>query len=136
MQPADPEPNASTTLTTSTSRYSLRPDGIIEQRVVAKGTQTLDQAKENVAAFNELAAGVKRPLLVDMRGNFATGPGVREYYASEESVRWCSGMAMLVASSTGRMIGNFFLSLNAPSVPCRMFTDEREATAWLKRPTR
>jgi hypothetical protein len=123
-------------LSTSTSTYTLRSDGIVEQRVVAKGTQTLDMARENVAAFQRLAAGVARPLLVDMRINFATGPGVREYYASKEALEGCAAMAMLVASSTSRMIGNFFLTMNAPAVPCRMFTDEKEAVGWLRKLTR
>lgn len=118
---------------TTTSRYELRADGVIVQRVVGTRTQTLADARENTAAFAALAAGVKHPLVVDMRTNFALEPGVREHYASPEAVASCSAIALLISSTAGRVIGNFFLALQSPTVPTRLFADDAEAIAWVRR---
>lgn len=42
-------------------------------------------------------------------------------------------MALLVGSSFGRMIGNLYMAVSPPRFPTRLFTDEDEATAWLRR---
>jgi hypothetical protein len=121
-----------TEITTSTSHYALRSDGIVVQRIVEGTTrQTLVDAKANVAAFQQVAAGKMRPLLVDMRQNLSTEKGVREYYAGPESAKYCLAMAMLVGAPSSRIVGNFFLSISRPPFPCRLFSDDREASAWL-----
>jgi hypothetical protein len=118
---------------TSTSRYELRSDGIIAQRIRSTKTQSLADARENTAAFVELAAGEKRPLLVDLRVKFATDPGVREYYAGPEATAMVCSIAMVIDSTAGRLLGNFFLALQAPNVPTRMFAEEAAALDWLER---
>lgn len=118
---------------TSTSRYELRADGLIIQRVVSAKTQTLADARENTAAFAALAAGGLHPMIVDMRSNFTTDRGVREHYASPEATANCSAIALLTRSAAGRVIGNFFLALQSSSVPMRMFAEEADAFTWVRR---
>jgi hypothetical protein len=115
---------------TSTARYTLRSDGIIVQTVKTGARQELKDAKENIALYLRLAGGQKRALLVDLRESGATGRGVREYYA-QNAVHLVAS-AFLIGSSLSRMIGNFFINLNKPVSPCRLFTDEADAIAWLK----
>jgi hypothetical protein len=109
-----------------------RRDGVIVQVVTSRARQELQDAQYGAKVFNELARGQKKLLLVDMRLPFSTGPGVREYYASAEANQFVKGMALLVGSDTGRIIGNFFLRINRPPSPCRMFTHPRVALDWLK----
>lgn len=116
---------------TRTSEYHERSDGIIVQAIVQTGEQTLDDARENTRAFDGLAQGTKRLLMVDMRVPYRTGPGVREYYATEEAGRNVAALAMVTPSRTTRIIGNFFLGLNNPGYPCKMFNDDRSAARWL-----
>lgn len=116
---------------TDTSEYFERKDGIIVQLVHSTRKQELADARANIAAFEELAEGKHHPVLVDMRASFATGPGVREYYASKEANLHTTALALLIGSSTSRMIGNFFMQLNAPPMPTRLFTDAPEAVRWL-----
>jgi len=40
-------------------------------------------------------------------------------------------MAMVVASPSSRIIGNFFMAISQPPFPCKMFTSEPEAISWL-----
>ena len=117
---------------TNTSEYIVRGDGVIVQRIVSRERQTLHDARENARMFNLLAGGRKRQLIVDMQVPYSTGPGVREFYASEEGSRYVSALAMVTYSTTTSMIGNFFLSINRPSYPCRMFTNLASANGWLR----
>jgi hypothetical protein len=117
---------------TKTSIYTLRADGLVEQRVRSGIVrQSLEDARENVAAFIQVADGQKRGLLVDLRVNIATEDGVRQYYAGPEAARLCVASALLVESASGRIVGNFFISLSRPPFPTRMFTVESEAVSWL-----
>lgn len=86
-----------------------------------------------VDAHNELAQGTRRPVLADMR-QITTGADrkARQHYVSEESARYKSAMAMLVAAPLQRMLGNIFLRISRPPYPTRIFTDEAKAKAWLK----
>lgn len=117
---------------TRTSTYVLRDDGIIVQTIVVGGCQTLEDARENTRAFNRIAGERKRLLLVDMKAAYSTAPGVRDYYASEEAARCVTALAMMAASSTARIVGNFFLSLSNPGYPCRLFSKREAAIAWLQ----
>lgn len=117
---------------TKTSVYRLRADGLVEQRLhPGIVRQTLDDARENVAAYNRLVAGQKRGLLVDLRANISTEDGVRQHYAGPEAARFCLASALLIGSASGRIVGNFFISITRPPFPTRMFTVESEAVAWL-----
>lgn len=128
---AETQPASEPLVRTRTSEYVIRPDGIVVQTVVLADKQTLADAKENTSAFSHLAGGEKRRLLVDMAVPYSTEPGVRKYYASEEASRYIAALAMITRSSSARIIGNFFLSINNPGYPCRMFADRDEAVAWL-----
>ena len=72
------------------------------QTIMIGGCQTLEDARENTRAFNGIAEGRKRLLLVDMKAAYSTAPGVRDYYASEEAGRCVSALAMMAATSTAR----------------------------------
>jgi hypothetical protein len=39
--------------------------------------------------------------------------------------------AILIDSSVSRVVGNFFLGINKPAVPTKLFTNEKEAVKWL-----
>jgi hypothetical protein len=80
--------------------------------------------------FMSLAGGEKRLLLVDLRQSGPTGPGVREFYAAHTV--HLHATAMVIGNSLSEMIGNFFIKLNNPTVPTRLFTSEAVAVSWLK----
>jgi hypothetical protein len=115
---------------TDTAHYIMRPDGIVLQTIKPGMRQELKDAQQNMAAFHKIAAGEKCLLLVDLRESGPTGPGVREFYA--QNTVHITASAMLIGSSLSQMIGNFFINLNRPTVPCKLFTSEQAAVAWLK----
>ncbi len=58
--------------------------------------------------------------------------GARDFFSkSAENWALSSRVAMVVRSPTARMVANFFLGLNKPEHPTRLFNDEASARAWL-----
>ena len=116
---------------TASSHYFVRDDGIVVQKVVSSRKQTLEDILANVGAFNEIAEGRKRLLLVDMHVAAAIEAKAREYYATEEASRYVLALALITPSTATRILGNFFLGLNKPAYPCRMFATIEDGVVWL-----
>ena len=56
----------------------------------------------------------------------------RMYYANERTASIQRATALLVDSPLTRVIANFFMGLNRPLSPSRMFTDQTQAIRWLQ----
>lgn len=134
MTPESLIPAAATgVLDTRTERLWLHPDGYVIAEVRPGLIADLNDAIVNVAAVGQLAAGLPRPLLLDMRAHAtAATRECRDYYAGAEAQQVNLAVAMLVRSNISRILGNFFLGLNKTRFPFRMFSDVDEAVAWLR----
>ena len=55
----------------------------------------------------------------------------RIFLASAEGSERVLICAVLIDSTIGAMIGNFFIRINKPIVPVKLFIDEGEAKTWL-----
>lgn len=117
-------------ITTRTSVYELRADGIVVQTSQTTDLHTLADARENAVAYRKLVAGTKPPLLVDMRVTGATESGVREFYG--ELSAEASAVAFVIGNVVGRVIGNFYMAMKRPPTPTQLFTDVETALRWLK----
>jgi hypothetical protein len=56
----------------------------------------------------------------------------RQYYSGKEAAQTVRAVGLLVTSPLSRLIGNFFMVINKPPVPFRLFTSETEALEWLR----
>lgn len=56
----------------------------------------------------------------------------RDFLASKEGCAGITVFAILINSPIGSMIGNFWMRINKPLVPTRIFTKEEDAKKWLK----
>jgi len=117
---------------TRTAKIWLDADGILRVNTFPGLEDTLDDAKQNVAACAKLAAGKRRPILIDMRNLKAQSREVRAYYTGPEGTKLNLAMAILVESPMSRVIGNFFLGFNKMDLPTQLFKSEDEALTWLK----
>ncbi len=103
--------------------------------VTHKGeTHDEEQARLNIEATRRLnkTRGIDRVrTLVDIRRIRAVTREARALYASEESAQTLSVVALVIGSSTSRVLANFFMALNKPKTPTRVFTDTEAAVAWL-----
>lgn len=131
-RPGQGQQMAEVEITTRTSRIRLGEDGIVRVVVLPDAEQTLEDAKEQVAAVQKVAQGKKRPVLVDARDGRFMDRAARVYYASDEAARFRSASALLVGSAVTRVMASFFLGLNKPNYPVRLFNSENEALDWLR----
>jgi len=117
---------------TTTARINLNAQGLLIVRVNDGAEQTLDDAKENLAAAVSETGGKRRPLLIDIRTAKPLDADARHHYSGLTLVERFSALALLVeASPFGRMMGNVYLRVARPGIPTQLFSDETQATRWL-----
>jgi len=117
---------------TSISKVWLDEEGIIQEKVHAGSIVDLEVAKEEIAAYAVLCKYEARPLLVDIRNVKSVTGEARSHLAGEEGAKVTRAVALLIGSPLSRIMGNFFLGLNKPSFPSKLFTSEEEALIWLR----
>jgi len=106
-------------------------DGIMVLKFKVKKFD-LDAAKVAVAARLEASKGVSYPMLVDGREVSSISKEARDYFATDDGVKDLLATGLVAESVLGKFIGNFFLQINKPKLPLRLFTDEKEAYKWLQ----
>ena len=97
--------------------------------------ETLQAAQENIDAYERVRDALgkeKIRVLVDMRQATQVNREARNYYANERTASIQRAAALLVSSPLSATIANFFMGLNKPLTPTRMFTKIDEAIAWLQ----
>ena len=95
---------------------------------------TKERAKENVDAqerVRDILGKAKTRVLIDMAAISEISKEARDYFANERTASIQRATALLISSPASRIIGNFFMGLNKPISPTRLFTDPREAIKWL-----
>ncbi len=99
------------------------------------GNQTTEElAKENIDAQESVRDGMnkaKTRVLVDMTAVTEISKEARDYFGNERTASIQRATALLIASPVSRVIGNFFMGLNKPISPTRLFTDPDKAVQWL-----
>ena len=108
----------------------LRSDGILAYHPIRGLVLTHPIALDVIRLGSKIANGPK-PTLVLMEDMARVDREARECLASEAYMRVCSETALVVGSPVSRVIGNFFVGLNRPKYPLRLFDDQDLATAWL-----
>ena len=97
--------------------------------------QTLQTAEENIDAQARVRDALGKEMtrvVIDMRQTVQITREARNYYASERTASIQRATALLIESPLSAMIANFFMGLNKPLSPTRMFTSEDKAIAWLR----
>jgi len=117
---------------TSIGKVWLDEEGIIRENVNPGSIIDLEVAKEEIAAYAVLCKNEARPLLVDIRNVKSVTGEARSHLAGEEGAKITRAVALLIGSPLSRIMGNFFLGLNKPSFPSKLFASEEEALLWLR----
>ncbi len=90
-----------------------------------------DDARAAFDATSSVAAGRRRPVLVDLRGIRSQTREARDFFSNQGVASEVVAVALLVASPVSKVIGNFFLRLRLQPVPTQLFGDEQSAVEWL-----
>ena len=108
-------------------------DGIMRTKVKPNIEITLTLAIENTNAVNSFYTDKKFPILIDSRGIKSMSREAREHFSARGRDPKTNAFGIIIKSPLSRVIGNFFLGLNKPAVPTRLFDNENDAIEWLNK---
>ncbi len=91
----------------------------------------LDLAKTCVKDRLDFTKDKSYPCLVDFVKLKKTSKEARDYFALEGN-KGITANAILVNSSAYKMMANFYIMVNKPQNPTKLFTDKNLALDWLK----
>ena len=106
-------------------------DGIARTKVKKDAEVVLEDAMENSVVVNSFFKDEKFPLLIDARGIRSITREARTFFTTNGRETNTMAFAILIDSSVSRVVGNFFLGINKPAVPTKLFKNEKEAVNWL-----
>jgi hypothetical protein len=106
-------------------------DGICRTCTKAMAEVDLEAAIQNTIVVNSFYKNVKFPILVDTRPMKSITGAARKHFSTNGRDTKISAMALLVGSPISKVIGNFFIGLNKPEVPAKLFNSESDALRWL-----
>ncbi len=110
----------------------VRADGILHTVIKPNAVVDLEAAQEIWDAHEALLGSQDKISFVDIRGINKASREARELLGAQSQKKQPLAIALLIGSPISRVIGNFFLGLNRPPCPTKLFTSESEALAWLK----
>lgn len=111
--------------------YYLQNDWIY----ILLGSETLngDDAREIHSWVKDLGGGRRMQVIFDAGEEGLVDHDFRVYIASEESMEQLDRAAVVVTNTAQKLIGNFFMRVNKPSRPVKIFDHLEDAVEWLKK---
>ena|ERR1700739_1041556 len=115
-----------------TATVCLRDDGIMHIHIKEGNEMHLQDAIKVVEAIGKLGNKQKFPVLIDC-GEFATiDKDVTLFSVSKEANIYTSADAVAYHSFAHKLLADFYLNHNKPSIPTKVFQDNESAIVWLK----
>ena len=94
--------------------------------------QTLEDAKEIMDTLLILSKGEKVGFVFDLTGVLSQNKDARDHYSSPSFKGKFFAIAIITKSITARVIANFYMGLNKPSNPTKVFNNDHSAINWTK----
>jgi hypothetical protein len=91
----------------------------------------LEDAMDNALVIRNLSKGNRVLKLIDSRANWTIEKKAREFLNSKEVKDNTIARAVVKSSVVNSKLINFFIKLNKPQFPTKIFTDYEEAYQWL-----
>jgi hypothetical protein len=110
---------------------NLRADGIMYVRTSTEKEETVELVKKMVAKMGEMLNYKKAPILAIHDEYSMPKKANRDYWAKKESCPYSKAEAFMMDSTAIKLIANFYLKVNKPERPTKLFTNENEAIKWL-----
>jgi len=117
---------------TRTSELFIDEFGILHVKVLGGVMIDLGDAADNFLVARHLTKGKPVLKLVDARKLFKIKKEARIFIEKENDPDKHIAKAILVGSFFTKCIKDFFLRLENPQFPVKIFTSEKEAMEWLK----
>lgn len=107
-------------------------DGIGRTCVKPNIDITLEDALENTEVVTALYQNKKFPLLIDSRKIKSMSYEARHHFSVRNRETVTCAFGIIIKSVISRVLGNFYLGINKPTVPTKLFDNESAAVKWLK----
>jgi hypothetical protein len=114
------------------STVSLSKEGILHIQIKSGADMQLNDAIRIVEAMGTIGGGKKFPVLIDCGDYVNIDKEVRIFSASPEGNIYTLAEAVAYASFAHKLVADFYVKHNRPSVPTKVFPNKTEATEWLK----
>jgi hypothetical protein len=115
---------------TEISTYWMGDDGILYS-TSKPPTRTIENCTENFATVKRITGNKKVPLLTYLGMSAKPSKETREFVARELPNVY-TAMAIVSASALGKIVMNIIFSMNAPTIPMKTFSNDKDAREWLK----
>lgn len=107
-------------------------DNIVRTKIKKGAEVSLQCARENTNLVNSFYKGKKFPLLIDATDIKSISREARNQFSSKNRETYVKAYGIIVSSLISRVIANFFMNINKPTIPTKLFENEQEAEKWLK----
>ncbi|MBD3639018.1 MAG: hypothetical protein HUJ25_16810 [Crocinitomicaceae bacterium] len=107
-------------------------DGIVRTKVKNGAEIELEDAIENSRVVNGFQIAEKFPIIVDTGQIKSMSKEARDFFSLRNRESKVNSIAIIRNKVIGNMIANFFIGLNKPAVPVKLFSREQEAVEWCK----
>lgn len=112
-------------------KFTFGPEKILYTECFPGTVMTLEDGQESTRISAEMINYEARPLLCDLTNVVRMSQECRKHFAGAEHAKTFTKAALIVTSPISKVIGNFFLGLNKPLKPTRLFTNREEGLKWL-----
>lgn len=96
-----------------------------DSMVAVEDMEELLQASVKLAGYGNYYS------IVDVRVNAGATQGVTDYYAKNDYNRYRYADAFIINTLAMRLLVNFYVAFNKPSVPTKTFADPESAAKWI-----
>ena len=115
---------------TSTAKLSFK-DGILYVEILEYADLDEKTLTEQFETRNKLIGDREFTVLVDARKNHNATREGREFMAKSDNPNR-KALAIMTNNLAVKLIANFYIKINKPKTPTKLFNDIKEAEKWLK----
>ena len=115
------------------SSVELRYDGLVEIVFKRSSLIGLQECLDLMDAYEQILEKRRYPLLHIAEDYVQFNGDAREFGSSEEGLRFSAAEAFVIKSLAHKLLANFYLKVNKPSVPTKFFSNKEDAEEWLKK---
>lgn len=116
----------------SFATYEIK-DGIVYTTIKEGVEIDLEHMDEGIAARDKIQQGSPMLSLTDIRNIYSITNQARSYAAKHERLQQLTTASAILSSTLAtKLFANFFVKFDQPKYPTKIFTDKKNAIAWLE----
>jgi len=113
------------------AEINLREDGILHIHLGLEYEINIVQTKEIFECSKKMMNGTPYPHLFTVTKFVLPSNETRDFMVSLERMQVTLADAFVIHTFPQKLIGNFYLKMNTPKKPTKMFSSDSEALKWL-----